>query len=142
MIALTQRELVRLLVEKIKSNGTSTTGTYNKLHDATHFEKGHADFASDDCDPEAVLIEASFYDNTWGIDFKFTIHSNASGGYGVAEECSAYFDNDAQVWAAVDGDFFKIIKSVMMAKPWKLFLEEEGEDRTDPAGGYGLNSHE
>ena len=141
MITLTQRELVQLMVEKIKSNGTSTTGTYNKLHDATHFEKGHADFASDSYDPEAVLVEASFYDNTWGIDFKFTIHANDSGRYGVSEECSAYFDIESKEWSMVKGTFFETFKIIMMAGSWEAFLEEEMDGGIDPAGGYGLESH-
>lgn len=143
MITLSQRDIVQLMIEKIRANGSWKEGTYNGQQDPTHFEKGFADFCGEEIehlDPETnyatftpTLIEASYVDNTWGFDFKFIIHSEDTQT--KEEKVEAYFDNDSGTWSMGSGKFFKAFEKVLAAESWGSY-----HDNTDPAGG-GLSSH-
>jgi len=146
-LELLQKDLIRLLIRRIRENGTTSSGTYNKA-DPTHYERGKCSFYAGDsitgqCEEtgyeeyEPNLLEVSFYDCTWGIE----IECKLCLPNGVTEASSGYLDSDDGTWSRVEGEFFRDLRNALLCKTWAQMIEQEQECQMDPAGGYGLESH-
>lgn len=144
-IKLTQHQIVGLMMEHIRANGKSKSGTYNKA-DPTHYERASAKFEmaygytmmksnpSEVCthtwsepkcesclplndEPASEVVEAKFHDCTWGVEFEF----NTSIG-----TLQAYFDRDGK-WIprvpkgrskkVVEKQFERVFMDMLFAEP-------------------------
>jgi len=136
LIELNQKEIVDLMISKMKRLGTHTSGTYNK-QDPTHFEKGDAavsiqygyqvDDEAESC-PGPENIKIHWEDCTWGIDFTFETSCGKDTGYfdrGIGE-CSA------SKWLYCSDDFFKVFKDVLLHSKDESYFTYEEETYSDP----------
>lgn len=121
MIELTQCQIVDLFQEKLRKNGSSKTGTYNKA-DPTHFEKGVAKFGMpfslnpdglnqlDGPTPENIEVE--WHDCTWGVEFTINVPSIP---YPVKGRWSRSFGGGDSEWADDTLPiFFTIVKDIIL----------------------------
>lgn len=128
MIELKQKDIVDLMIDKLKRLGTHKSGTYNK-QDPTHFEKGNAAVAvqygyrvdDEACCPGPENIKIHWEDCTWGIDFTLETSVGRDTGYfdrGIGE-CSA------SKWLHCSDDFLQIFKDILLNGQDEDYFDDE-----------------
>lgn len=123
MIELKQDNIVDLMMDKIKQNGSSRHGTYNAA-DPTHYEKGSAVFGveygytmiMEDEEgnpghpyPEPENVKCSFHDVTWGVTFEFQTSIRLEKGY-----WSRPLFGSSGEWTQITEQFFEVFKDVLL----------------------------
>lgn len=124
MINLTQNEIVDLFIKKIKVNGSTKTGTYNK-QDPTCFEEtrevlwleygytlSEPDEESDSFwrYPITESIRIKVQNITWGIEFSFETSVGRETAYWSHEP-----NTEGGEWVRVTDKFFKVMKDLLLS---------------------------
>jgi len=124
-VELSQDNIVDLFIEKMKSHGSSHSGTYNKA-DPTHYEKGEAEIGfmygftageEDMCGcPGPENVKINWHDVTWGIEFEITTSGSIEKGY-----WSRPMFGSKGVWYRTTENFLEVFKRILLEGEQKDF---------------------
>lgn len=104
MIELSQTDIVDLVMDKIRSYGTSKRGTYNEA-DPTECESGKCTFIFGG----EYKVEALFYDSTWMVHFHVKTPSGMTKG-----TFNRSSPGKTGEWYDVEGELFKQLRNIAM----------------------------
>lgn len=118
MLTLTEKQIVVLLVDKLRGCATKVKSGTANVQDPTHFESIRGEVGMNygfDIEGNSELVTFKVDDCTWGVEFEFTISEEAGNGSRVMR---AYFDFQDSKWISrltcpVD-EFCKVAKRIMV----------------------------